>query len=149
MSRTAELQHIVQRKISSLSYSAYADEAPDGAVYPYVVYNLGTWSYTDVRDDIVLDVDIWDSAANYATVEAMADAIEKEFTGEAIHEDNITVLPQFFRYLRTKVPDTDKKIKRINLKIEIQNYPHTAHPTQETSPVEPLGDGDDDDEAVG
>lgn len=125
MSRTQELQHIVQTKLTELKYSAYADEAPDGAAYPYVVYNIGSWNYTDARDDIVMDIDIWDLYPNYSRVEAMADAIEFAFTGDAVYGATSNVLPQFFRYLRTKVPDTDKKIKRINLKVEIQNYMHT------------------------
>ena len=138
LSRSAQLQRIVQSKIESLGYTGYADEAPDSAVYPYVVYNLGSWSYEDARDDIVLDVDVWDLGANYVTAEAMADDIEAEFTGDAVHGYESGVLPQFFRYLRTKVPDTDKKIKRINLKIQIQNYSHEAHldPDAETVPSE-------------
>lgn len=127
MSRTAELQHIIQAKIQSLNYVGYADEAPDGAAYPYVVYNLGSWTYEDARDDIVLDMDIWDYGANYQRVEAMADNLEAEFNCEAVHGYGSGVLPQFFRYLRSKVPDTDKNIKRINLKIEIQNYAHASH----------------------
>lgn len=127
MSRTAELQHIIQAKIQSLNYVGYADEAPDGAAYPYVVYNLGSWTFEDARDDIVLDMDIWDYGANYQRIEAMADNLEAEFNCDAVHGYNLGVLPQFFRYLRSKVPDTDKNIKRINLKIEIQNYAHASH----------------------
>ena len=124
MTRTEAIRKIVQSKITSLRYTAYADEAPDGAVYPYVVYNINSFSFLDARDDIVLDIDIWDSYPNYSRVEEMADNIEAEFTGDAVYSSTSIVLPQFFRYIRTKVPDTDKKIKRINLKVDIQNYMH-------------------------
>lgn len=126
MSRTAELQSIIQSKFTNINYTAYADEAPDSATYPYVVYNINNFSYLDARDNITLEVDIWDSSPNYVTVEAMADAIEAEFTGDAVYAVENTVLPQFFRYIRTKVPDTDKDIKRINLKIEVHNYQKAA-----------------------
>ena len=126
MSRTAELQSIIQSKFTNINYTAYADEAPDSATYPYSVYNINNFSYLDARDNITLEVDIWDSSPNYVTVEAMADAIEAEFTGDAVYAAENTVLPQFFRYIRTKVPDTDKDIKRINLKIEVHNYQKAA-----------------------
>lgn len=131
MSRTAELQSITQAVITDAGHTAYADEAPDNATYPYVVYSINSFSYEDIRDDIILDIDIWDYYANYSRVEAMADAIEAAFEGLVVHDDAATVLPQFFRYIRTKVPDTDKKIKRINLKFEIQNYAHKAHEAEE------------------
>lgn len=112
---------------NNLTISAYADEAPDSAVYPYVVYNLNSFSYEDIRDDITLEVDIWDSDANYKKVEAIADDIETKFNNYAPHSASAEVLPIFFKYIRTKVPDQDKRIKRINLKFQIQNYSHTAH----------------------
>lgn len=146
MSRTAELQGIVQTKLTSLKYTAYADEAPDSAVYPYVVYNINNFSFLDARDNITLEVDIWDSSPNYVTVEAMADAIEAEFTGDAVYSSKSNVLPQFFRYLRTKVPDTDKKLKRINLKIEVQNYNITATTTESTATPEPEPEPDEENE---
>ena len=140
MSRTAELQSLVQSKITAIyhegttpvAYSAYADEAPDGSAFPYVVYNIDSFGYEDARDDITLVVDIWDEYPNYSRVELMADKIEKAFTGDAWHSDTATILPQFFRYIRTKVPDPNKKLKRIQLKIQIQNYEHTPHPVPPT-----------------
>jgi hypothetical protein len=128
MSRTAELQHLIQQKITSLVYTAYADEAPDGAAFPYVVYNIDSFAFEDARDDITLVIDIWDEYPNYSRVELMADNIEEEFTGNAVHDDSATILPQFFRYIRTKVPDPNKKLKRVQLKVQIQNYAHTPHP---------------------
>ena len=133
MSRTSELQLIIQNKLTELGYTAYADEAPDSAVYPYVVYNINNFSYLDARDNITLEMDMWDSAPNYVTVEAMADAVESAFQGVAVYDKYSNVLPQFFRYIRTKVPDTDRDLKRINLKLEVHNY----NVTGETPPAPP------------
>lgn len=121
--RTAEIKAIAQERIAPI-LAAYMDEAPDGAVLPYAVHSLTDFSYEDARDDITLEVDIWDSYANYSRVEQYADQIEAAIVGngEAVYSSESSVIPQFFRYLRTIVPDTDPKIKRINLKFEIQNY---------------------------
>lgn len=127
MSRSAELQIIVQNKMEALGLTAYADEAPDGAIYPYVVYSIDSFSYEDARDDIVLDCDVWDQSPNYAAVEDIADKIEMGFDKYSHHSEDSTVLPIFFRYVRNKVPDTDHKLKRINIKFEIQNYLHKIH----------------------
>ena len=150
--RSQALQSIIQAKIESCGYTGYADEAPDGSTYPYIVYSVDSFTYTDARDDIQLDVDIWDRSPNYQTVEAMADTLEAAFDNYIVHDESSIVLPQFFRYLRTKVPDTDRKLKRINLKFDIQNYSHTAHSSQTpaapvTEPEEVVEDNDPD--AVG
>lgn len=155
MSRTAELQHLVQSKITSLyhegttpvAYAAYADEAPDGAAFPYVVYNINSFAFEDVRDDITLEIDIWDEYPNYSRVELMADNIEAEFTGNAVHNDTATILPQFFRYIRTKVPDPNKKLKRVQLKVQIQNYAHTPHPLP--PPAETPAEEENDENNIG
>lgn len=122
--KTKELQGIVQNRILAAGYTAYADEAPDEAAFPRIVYSLGATNYVDIRDDIALEVDIWDKSPNYESCELIADALEAEIPG-VVHIPDSIVLPEFFRYLRNKIPDPDKKLKRINLKFTIQNYPHT------------------------
>lgn len=72
------------------------------------------------RDDISLEVDLWDNATDPANIEALADEIEQIFNVANLPQEKI--LPTFFRESRVKSRTGNRNIQHIVLTFTIQNY---------------------------
>ena len=90
-------------------------------MYPHIVWDLERIDLGDLsRDDLILDVDIWDRNTDAKNIDNLADAVEGLFNAQNLPQQ--TILPTFFRIDRKSVPDEDKKIKHRVLTFQVQNY---------------------------
>ena len=99
---------------------AYYMEAPEGATYPYAVFELNRLSENDERQAILLEINVWDKHRYYSRAEEMMDTIEKNLHGYGqLSNDDIFYC---FNGSRQAIPDEDKQIKRIREQFELYYY---------------------------
>lgn len=103
-----------------LFLGAYYSEAPEGAAYPYAVFDVNVLSVDDARNSCTLEINVWDKGAYYSRAEQMADDIEKKVDGEISLSDDLL----FYAYKgsREHILDEDKQIKRIRMQFELYFY---------------------------
>jgi len=107
--------------ISSTGTQVYYENAPDSAEYPYVVYSFKRDDTTDLyRDDVRLEVDVWNRSVNFISVENIGDVIDELLNGLNWPTDK--VLPTFFREVRYSLDDPDKSLKRHHMEYTAQVY---------------------------
>ena len=121
MSKTEELRKVIAGVLSEACPRINYEVATDTETFPYLVYDLASIDLDKIeRDDVILTIDVWDKNVSPVTVEEIADRIEDLLN--AANLPTSTVLPTFFRISRTSIQDTDKSLKRRQLKFQIQNY---------------------------
>jgi len=120
MSKTKALRRLVQSQLQTVSGGTYHREAPKDAAYPYKTFVLSRSSFTDARDDLDLEVEVWDRSLDTKTVEDIADEIEALFRCANIPAPPI--YPTFFRDARFLLDDPDKELQHIQLRFLVQLY---------------------------
>lgn len=121
MSKTKDLRKVIQTYLLTVCDNVFYETAPDDQMYPHIVWNLTRVDLGDIhRDDLILDVDLWDRDTDAKDIDDMADSIEEMFN--ANNDPQTTILPTFFRIDRKNVIDEDKRIKHRILSFQIQNY---------------------------
>lgn len=121
MSKTNTLRELIQSKLSEVVSNCWFETADDENMYPHIVWNLKRVNTGDLhRDDIYLDVDIWDRGASADNVEDYADAVEAKLKTQNLPQ--ATILPTFFLDGRQSIEDSDKMIKHRLVTFIIQNY---------------------------
>ena len=120
MSKTKLLRKLVQEKLKTVQGATHHLRAPADASYPYKSFRLSNVTFTDARDDLELEVDIWDRSLDPKTAEDMADQIEALFNDANLPEPPI--YPTFFRDARYTLEDPDKNLQHIQLRFLVQLY---------------------------
>lgn len=121
--KTNELRKLIKTKLDTVVSSSYYENAPNGALYPHVVFSFRSINLGDFyRDDYMLDVDIW-CRRDPAGAESLADSICELFNNSNLPQSGTaTFYPTFFRENRVNPDDPDKDINHITLQFQIQNY---------------------------
>lgn len=121
MSKTNELRKLIVESLKPICDKVFYENADDENMYPHVVYSFNPVDLGDLfRDDLILNIDVWDKAESASRVEDICDSIESIFNAENLPQEKI--LPTFFRISRTPVKDEDKTIRHRLLRFQIQNY---------------------------
>lgn len=125
-----ELQKQITSFLLTKSTRVYFRKAPENSVFPYVVYNLpnSEAGYSE-REDIILEVDIWDNTNLTQTIDTLVGAIDgdgdlKDPTG--LHRKLIyiggSLSAKIYRENRLIIDDEDSSIERRQLRYSIQTY---------------------------
>lgn len=120
MSKTIALRKLTTEKLRTIEGGVYHRIAPKDAAYPYKVFTLSSATFTDARDDLELEIDIWDRSEDPKTVEDIADQIEDLFLDANLPAPPI--YPTFFRENRYTLIDPDKTLQHIQLRFLVQLY---------------------------
>lgn len=120
MSKTKALRKLVNEKLKTAAGGTYHQLAPPDAKYPYKTFILDRVLFTDARDDVYIDVDIWDRGKDTKAVEDIADQVEKLFSDANLPAPPI--YPTFFREYRYTLTDPDKTLHHIQLRFLAQLY---------------------------
>lgn len=119
MSKTTDLRKLVNGKLRTVQGGTYHKKAPSNATYPYKTFKLESVAFPNSdRDDIDLEVDLWDRASDQKRLEELADQIEALFDG-AIYPAP-PIYPAFFRENRYDLEDPDKSLQHIQLRFLVQ-----------------------------
>ena len=77
--KTAELRDTLKALFETLTKrKAYYLEAPQGAEYPYIVFEPSRVTSESGIDKYDLEVNIWDSYATVSRIDAIMDTLESE-----------------------------------------------------------------------
>ena len=127
MSKTRALRKLIKEKMQAVPGETYHRRAPKDATYPYKVFTLSSVAFPNSdRDDLELEVDIWDrnTTDDPKNAEEVADQVEKLFAS-AIYPAP-PLYPAFFRENRYDLEDPDKTLQHIQLRFLVQ-----LHETEE------------------
>lgn len=121
MSKTNDLKELIQGRLLTVCTSTSFGTARDTNMYPHIVWDMTSANLNDLsRDDIVLDIDIWDRGTSTVRIDELSDSVEALFKTENLPQDNI--LPTFYLMSKKAPEDPDKNIKHRVITFEIQNY---------------------------
>lgn len=120
MSKTKALRKLVKEKLHTVPGGTYHRLAPSDAVFPYKTFVLDHAQFMDARDDIYLDVDVWDRSLDPKGAEDIADQIEALLRNATLPAPPI--YPTFFRDIRYSLMDPDKTLQHIQLRFLVQLY---------------------------
>lgn len=120
MSKTRLLRKLAKGWLDTVPGGTYHRAAPKDAPFPYKVFNLASVAFTDARDDMELEVDIWDRSLDPKTAEDIADQVEALFACANLPAPPI--YPTFFRENRYTLDDPDKNLQHIQLRFLVQLY---------------------------
>lgn len=119
MGKTTDLRKLVVGKLRTVQGETYHKKAPSDANYPYKTFKLESVAFPNSdRDDIALEVDLWDRSPDPKRLEEIADQIEALFDG-AIYPAP-PIYPAFFRENRYDLEDPDKSLQHIQLRFLAQ-----------------------------
>jgi len=121
MSKTAALRKLVREMLQTVPGETYHKKSPATAAYPYKVYRLSSVAFLNTdRDDVELEVDIWDRnpAEDPKVAEGIADQLEALFNGTINPQPPL--YPAFFRENRFDLDDPDKTLIHIQLRFLVQ-----------------------------
>ena len=127
MSKTTALRGLVQTALQTVPGGTYHKHPTKDATYPYKTFRLSSVDFFNFdRDDLELEVDIWDrNPANDPKVaESIADQIEALFKRTIMPTPPL--YPAFFRENRYDLEDPDKTLQHIQLRFTVQ-----LHETEE------------------
>ncbi len=120
-----ELQKYVVGVLKSVHSRVYQEEAPQEAVYPFVVYRLPTSTETEERrEDFILEVDVWDNPPDGSTVtlQQLADEIDRALHRTVYLDPGGKWITMIYRINRMMVPDPDPEIRRRQLRYDLRTY---------------------------
>ncbi len=121
MSKTNKLKKLVQSLLEQITDEVSFEIAREKELYPHVVFSFQSVNSPDLnRDDVYIDVDVWDKGTSTELIEDICDDIEKTFKN--LNEPQDTILPTFYIEGRKSVADQDKTIKHRLLNIVAQTY---------------------------
>ena len=122
MAKTKLLRKLIKEQLQTVRGGTYHKKASPDAEYPYKTFRLESGVFTDARDDLYLEVDIWDRNINEdpKTAEDLADQVEDLFADANLPAPPI--YPTFFREGRFPLDDPDKNLQHIQLRFLVQLY---------------------------
>lgn len=121
MGRTNDLRKLIRGKLLHICRNVYYETAPDTFLYPHITFSCKNMSAVDGnRQDIMLDIDLWDKSENANQIEEMADETEDAFNIK--NEPQDTILPTFYLVSRNSVEDENKMIRHRAIRVLIETY---------------------------
>ena len=121
MSKTTALRKLVREMLQTVPGETYHKHPSADAKYPYKVFRLSSVEFPNLdRDDLELEVDIWDrnASADPKVAEDIADQVEALFHNTINPQPPL--YPAFFRDDRFDLEDPDKTLQHIQLHFLVQ-----------------------------
>jgi len=121
MTKTQALRTVVVSQLNGVGITAYYRKAPNTAEFPYAVFNfVGINNGDTARDDMTLEIDLYDHDRDAKDIEDLADTLEEHLRFANL--PNGDILPTFWADNRVYVEDADKDIQHLVLNYTVQNY---------------------------
>lgn len=120
---TNELNKAIAGALSSV-ITAYPDEAPESATYPYAVISSKRLTMNDNISSWTVEINVWDKNEYYGRADEKADNIEKMLDFKKIKSG--TNLLCLFKAQKDHIEDPDKAIKRVRTQFDMTLYESEA-----------------------
>ena len=116
--KTAELRDTLKELFEALlNKKAYYLEAPQGAEYPYIVFEPSRLTSEYGVEKYDLEINAWDSYATASRIDALMDTLESGIDKYKHYDKSRTFV--IHKGNRQYVSDEDKKIKRVRENFEL------------------------------
>lgn len=115
MGKVSELREAIKTRLITAHPRVHYEDAPDNAVYPYLVFNLPDSLDDGSLENFVLDVDGWDRPAGGDTtaLETMMDDADQALNNKAVSAGASNEFVFIFRRdNRLSLNDDEPSIKR-------------------------------------
>jgi hypothetical protein len=127
---TLELKKAIETFLKTKATRVYQRKAPAGVSFPYIVWNMpSSNSEYSKREDIILEVDVWDNSNLTIIIDTLVGNIDgdgdiKNPTG--LHRKNIfsngVLSAKIYRTNRYEIEDENETLVRRQLRYKIQTY---------------------------
>lgn len=116
-----DLIEIILKELKKIHTRVYQLEAEDNAQFPYVLFSIDTCTSTDLRDDYILVIEIYDENQDTTLIEDLSDIINQEFNYKCINTNKFDAV--FYKDIRKISPKDDKEdLECRELRFEIHTY---------------------------
>ena len=96
-------------------------ERPEGSPqFPYVVYTFPNSIDDEIREDFILEVNIWGNSKNTLALEQLATDISKRLN--RVKHVYGTIATHIYKVNQLSVPDPDTAIRRRQVRFECRTY---------------------------
>lgn len=117
--KTKALRKLITETMQTAPGGTYHRTAPKDATYPYKVFRLSSVAFSIFdRDDVELEIELWNRSQDPKILEDIADQIEDLFHDKILPAPPI--YPAFFRENRYDLEDPDKTLQHIQLRFTVQ-----------------------------
>lgn len=118
--RVIEMRKALQALLLTAHDEVYYEEAPDGATYPYIVYNLIDSTDDGSLEQVMLEVDGWDApiSGNTIPLEEMMGNVDNVLHRAKIYSENVFF--SIYRETRRNVPEPDSRLRHRYLEFQIR-----------------------------
>jgi hypothetical protein len=121
MIKIIEIRKYLLILLKSIHPRVYFEQAPDNAVYPYIVYNLPNSFEEGIMEQFVLDIDAWDNSKDTTSLETLIDSVDQSLHRKvAVVNDTMAFI--FYRENRLSLTDDDPRIRRRKYVYQIRTY---------------------------
>ena len=117
-----DLLTFIYDQIQSVYAKTYFEKAPQSTEYPYVVYHMPNTSEVEVREDTVLEVDVWTNTGDMVELETITDNIDKKLNRLSNLDANFQCKIYRDNPYKLNIPDEDPIINRRRLRYNIKLY---------------------------
>lgn len=93
---------------------------PKGNKFPSVTYSLPTSNTVDMREDFILEINIWDKDTDAERADIITDNIETALKTPCHNDENQLLM--FKKLNRLEVPDQEEDIQHRQLRYLIKRY---------------------------
>ena len=115
-----DLGDFVDAELKKDADRVYHEQADKGAAYPYVVYKFPNSLDDEIREDFILEVDIWGKGPHTLPLEELAGQISRRLN-RARHI-NGSVATTIFKTNQLAIPDPDVNIRRRQVRFECRTF---------------------------
>lgn len=121
MIKVIELRKTILTSLKTIHPRVYFQDAPDDAIYPYLVYDLPNSITGRSLEQFVLDVDGWDNSTNTTILETLMDDADKALDRKTIVVNNELAM-SFYLDNRLALIDDDPRLKRRKYIYQVRTY---------------------------
>lgn len=115
-----DLGNLIDARLKEVHSRVYVEQAPQGTVFPYVVYILPNSTEENHREDFILEVQVWGNSKNTNEINNIAHNIDKKLNRLKYLDTNMQT--SIYRVNRLMVPDPDPAIRRRELRYNCKTY---------------------------
>lgn len=123
MSKVIKLRSAIVAVLRSVHPRVYYQRAPDGAAYPYLVYELPNSNDQGDMEQFVLDVDAWDRPAvqgDSGPIEQLMAAVDAALDKRVVTVDGLPMV--IYRDTRLPLDDDDARLLRRKYVYEVRTF---------------------------
>jgi hypothetical protein len=123
MMKVIELRKIIKSSLLLISKNVYFQIVPDGAVFPYLVYDLPNSNDDGSLEQFVMDIDGWDLpiGGDTTVLETMMENVRNALHRKTFTVDN-NLAVTFYCNNRLALIDEDKRIRRRKYTFEARTF---------------------------